>query len=139
MRNIGYILKRDFKRILSSWVAVIVILGICVLPSLYAWFNIAANMDPYANTSSIRIAVACQDKGTTEELTGQINVGDKIVEELGNNDSLDWVVMSEDEAIDGVKAGDYYAAIIIPDDFSKKLTGFLHGKVNKPEIDYYVN
>lgn len=139
MNNIRYILKRDFKRILSSWVAVVVILGICVLPSLYAWFNIAANIDPYANTSSIQIAVACQDQGVDEESIGKVNVGKTIVKELSKNKTLDWVIMDEVEAIDGVKAGDYYAAIVIPNNFSSNLTGFIHGKVKKPTIDYYVN
>ncbi|MBQ0018481.1 MAG: YhgE/Pip domain-containing protein [Clostridiales bacterium] len=139
MNNIRYILRRDFKRIFTNWVAVVVLIGISILPSLYAWFNIAANMDPYENTSSIKIAVACLDAGVDEELVGQINVGETIVEELGKNETLEWVFLNEEESIEGVKAGEYYAAIVIPENFSATLTGFLHGKVDRPTIDYYVN
>lgn len=139
MNNIRYILRRDCKRIFTNWVAIVVLIGISILPSLYAWFNIAANMDPYENTSSIRIAVACLDAGANEEPVGQINVGETIVEELGKNETLEWVFLDEDEAVEGVKAGRYYAAIVIPENFSAMLTGFLHGKMNKPTIDYYVN
>lgn len=139
MSNIRYILRRDFKRIFTNWVAVVVLIGISILPSLYAWFNIAANMDPYRNTSDIRIAVACSDEGVDEKLVGKINVGETIVEELGKNETLEWVFVDKEEAVEGVKAGNYYAAIVIPEDFSATLTGFLHGKVDRPAIDYYVN
>lgn len=139
MRNIVYILKRDIRRILASWVAVIVILGICVLPSLYAWFNIAANIDPYEHTGNIKIAVACQDEGTVREPIGNVNVGKTIVKQLGKNKSLSWVVLDEDEAIESVKSGECYAAIVIPKQFSNELTSFLGGEIDTPVIDYYVN
>lgn len=44
MKNITWIFKRDLKRLFTNWVAVIVVIGVCIIPSLYAWFNIAANM-----------------------------------------------------------------------------------------------
>ena len=41
------IFKRDIKRLLVNPVALVVTLGVCVIPSLYAWYNIVANWDPY--------------------------------------------------------------------------------------------
>lgn len=41
----------------------IVIMGITVVPCLYAWFNIAASWDPYKNTGNLKVAVASVDKG----------------------------------------------------------------------------
>ena len=58
------IFKRDIRRLARNPVAMIVVAGVCLLPSLYAWFNIAANMDPYGNTGAIQIAVANLDQGT---------------------------------------------------------------------------
>ena len=46
MGKVFQIFWRDLKRILRNPVAVIVTLGVCVIPSLYAWFNIMANWDP---------------------------------------------------------------------------------------------
>ncbi len=40
------IFSRDVKRLLRNRAAALVMVGVCLLPSLYAWFNIAANMDP---------------------------------------------------------------------------------------------
>ena len=117
MRNIFKIFFADVKRISTNVVAVVVILGLCILPSLYAWFNIAANMDPYANTSGIRVAIANCDTGAkTDVIT--MNAGDSIVEKLKENKSLGWQFVSEEKAKEGVQAGDYYAAIVIPENFS---------------------
>ena len=113
-------------------------IGVCLLPSLYAWFNIAANMDPYGNTKGIKVAVVNNDTGSAKGSI-DINAGDKIIENLKKNDQLGWTFTDEDEAIEGVKAGDYYAAIVIPENFSKSLLSILSGKVGKPELDYYIN
>ena len=78
MLNIFRIFISDFKRIKTNVVAVVIVIGLSILPCLYAWFNIAANMDPYANTSGIRVAIANCDTGTkTDVIT--MNAGDWIV------------------------------------------------------------
>ena len=58
MRNIWKIFIGDLKKIKKNAIAWIVILGLSVVPSLYAWFNIAASWDPYSNTGSLKVAVA---------------------------------------------------------------------------------
>ena len=45
----------------------------------------------------------------------------------------------KDAAIEGVKSGEYYAAIIIPQDFSESLLSVLSGKIETPELEYYIN
>ena len=52
--------------------------------------NIAANMDPYGNTGAVQIAVANLDKGTENELTGSLNAGEEIVDQLKENHDLGW-------------------------------------------------
>lgn len=139
MYKILQIFKRDVYRLSHNLVAMIVLVGVCLIPSLYAWFNIAANMDPYSNTQGVRIAVANNDKGTTNELTGSLNAGEEIVKNLKGNHSLGWVFLSEEDAISGVKKGDYYAAIVIPEGFSESMVSVLSGKITQPEIKYYLN
>ena len=56
------IFKRDIKRLIVNPVALVVTLGVCVIPSLYAWYNIVANWDPYGNTQGIKIAIANNDQ-----------------------------------------------------------------------------
>ena len=62
-------------RILRNPVAVVVTLGVAIIPSLYAWFNILANWDPYSSTGNLQVAVANEDKGTTSDLVGRLDAG----------------------------------------------------------------
>ena len=121
--------------------ALVVVMGLAVLPSLYAWFNILSNWDPYGpeSTSNIKVAVAYDDTGIN--ISGMdINISTNIVEALKTNDTIGWVFTdSTDEAIEGVWSGDYYAALIMPADFSKDMVSFLADNMTHPEIIYYTN
>lgn len=109
-----------------------------MLPSLYAWFNIAASWDPYSQTSGLSIAVANQDAGTT--LRGKpVNIGQEIIHSLQNNQSLGWRFTDQNSAIEGVRHGDDYAAIVIPEDFSARIGTVLSDEPVKAEILYYTN
>lgn len=140
MGKVFRIFWRDLKRILRNPVAVIVTLGVCVIPSLYAWFNILANWDPYENTQDVRVAVVNLDEGADAggDL-GFINAGDMVVEELGKNTQLKWVFLDEDTALEEVRSGRSYAAIVIPADFTRDLTSVLTGDLVSPDLTYYVN
>ena len=131
--------KRDILRLLKNPVALVITIGVCVIPSLYAWYNIVANWDPYGNTANIKVAVANNDQGTSNEYVGELNAGDETVSKLKENDQLGWVFTDADTAVEGVKSGEYYAAIIIPDDFSTNLTSMLTGTFTQPQLEYYCN
>lgn len=133
------IFKRDILRLLKNPVALVITIGICVIPSLYAWYNIVANWDPYGNTANIKVAVANNDQGTSNEYVGELNAGDETVFKLKENDQLGWVFTDADTAVEGVKSGEYYAAIVIPDDFSANLTSMLTGTFTQPQLEYYCN
>jgi len=134
------IFKRDLKRIFVNPVAIIIAIGVCIIPSLYAWFNILANWDPYENTSTVPIAVVIEDEGAEVGDKGYINAGDMVEERLKDNDQLGWnIVDSEDEAIEGVKSGRYYAAFVLPKDFTSSMADVLDGDTEQAHIAYYVN
>lgn len=140
MRTVWQVFLRDCKRILRNPVAAVVTLGVAVLPSLYAWFNILANWDPYSATGNLQVAVANEDRGTTNDLVGHLNAGKQVVIELKHNDQLGWrFVSNEEQAVQGVQTGDYYAAIVLPKDFSASLVDSLTGTSKQPKIKYYVN
>lgn len=137
MKNALLVFKRDVKSIIRNPVAIIIVLGICIIPSLYAWVNIKACWDTYNNTSTIPIAVVNNDKGSALN-DKEINVGNDVVEELKNNKKIGWEFVSEKEADLGLVDGTYYAMIQIPEDFSKDLTSIVSGDIKKPEIIYKV-
>ena len=116
----------------------VVIIGITILPALYAWFNIASNWDPYSNTDQLPFAVCSQDAGYSYK-TIEINAGDSIIDGLKSNPKMKWDFVSEKEAKDGVKDGKYYAAVVIPKDFSENLLSIVSGKFKQAKLQYYVN
>lgn len=118
--------------------AALVCLGLLLLPPLYAWFNIGANWSPYDLTSNLKVAVTSLDEGA--EVEGiKVNVGDEIVDALKANDAIGWQFVSYDEGQAGVNSGEYYAALVIPKEFTETLTGFLYGHTEQARIDYYIN
>lgn len=78
--NICKIIKGDFDKIRNNTIAWIVIIGLTIVPSLYAWFNIAASWDPYSNTGNLKVAVASEDIGYEGDLTSMnLNIGDRVL------------------------------------------------------------
>ncbi|MGD6892452.1 YhgE/Pip family protein [Bacillus mobilis] len=138
MKQIWRIYKTDLRNVAKHWAAIVIVLGLMILPSLYAWFNIKASWDPYGNTKGIQIAVSNQDVGSN--LRGKdINIGKEIVDSLKKDKNFGWKFVDEKQAIYGVERGDYSASITIPKDFSEKIATVLNENPQKPEIDYYVN
>ena len=140
MKGAFEIFRRDLKNIFKNYGAIIVVIALCILPSLYAWFNIKASWDPYAEsaTGGIKIGVVNNDLGTT--LNGKdINLGNDVVDELKDNKQMGWQFVSEDKAKQMVEEGKYYALITIPEDFSKNLTSIVTEDVRKGDIIYTVN
>ncbi|MGE6609327.1 YhgE/Pip family protein [Peribacillus sp. NPDC076916] len=138
MRNIREIFIDDLKSIYKNFFVCIVVVFLMFIPSIYAWFNIVASWDPYANTEGILVGVANNDKGA--ELNGEaVNIGKEVIEGLKENKDLGWRFTSEKEAKAKVEKGQYYASIIIPENFSEHIATIMTDVPKKAEIDYYVN
>lgn len=140
MKNIWSIFTGDLKRLIKNPFALIIAIGLCIIPSLYAWFNIYANWDPYANTANIKIAAVSEDKGYTLQDGTTENMGNQVLEQLKENESIGWVFLDDrQEAVDGVYSGEYYAAIVISDDFTYSMYNFFKEDFKSPSITYYEN
>lgn len=140
MRNIRKIFFRDAASLLKNPFALIIAGGLCILPALYAWFNIYSNWDPYGNTGNIKIAAVSMDKGYQDAQGNLVNVADTVMDTLKENKSIAWtLVKTKDEAVGGVYDGSYYAAVVFEEDFTKCMyQGFLDG-LNRPTVTYYEN
>lgn len=139
MKNVLRVLKRDFLRILKAPASIVVVLALIVLPSLYTWFNVVGFWNPYGNTGNLRVCVVNEDAGSSSDLTGAINLGDMVVEQLHDNDQLGWDFVDYDTAMEAVKSGHAYAAFVLPHDFSADLLTLLSGDFQQPQLEYYVN
>ena len=140
MRNIGSIFLRDLRKLSRSTAALVVLIGLLVTPAMYAWYNIGGSWDPYENTSRLRVAAASEDAGYQGELiNAQINLGDEFLTALHENEDLDWVFTDGEDAREGVKSGAYYAAVIVPEDFSRDMMSLFSDEAEHPELLYYSN
>ena len=140
MKNIWKIFTGDLKKLVKQPFALVIIIGLCVIPSLYAWFNIFANWDPYANTGGIPVVVVSLDKDYTRKDGSVVNMGESVLENLHSNTSVKWIFLdTEEEAQEGVEAGKYYAAIVITDKFTYSMYNVFSDDFENPSLIYYQN
>ncbi|WP_297519015.1 YhgE/Pip domain-containing protein [uncultured Clostridium sp.] len=138
MKKIFKIFTKDLKKIFTNRAAILVIVGICFIPSLYAWITLKANWNPYVNTANIAIGVVNEDMGTI--VNGKImNVGDQVMDELKTNTSIGWKPTTVEAGDAQLRDGKYYALIIIPKDFSQDLASLTTANTMRPTIIYKVN
>lgn len=138
VNNVLEIIKNDFKSAFSNPIVTIILVGLIILPSLYALINIDACWDPYGNTGQVEFAIANLDKGATFD-GNKINVGNELVKDLKDNDKFKWTFVTEDELRDGVYKGDYYAGIIIPKNLSKNIISITGDNPKQAKLEYLVN
>ena len=141
MKNILHLFKRDVQNVSRSVIGLVVVMGLVIVPCLYAWFNIAGSWDPYGNTGNLKIAVVNTDEGYESDLIPvEVNVGENVTATLRGNESFDWVVLNNREkAIEGVKSGAYYAAVVIPKTFSADMMTLFSTDVKHADIEFYEN
>ncbi|MDT2735989.1 YhgE/Pip domain-containing protein [Enterococcus pseudoavium] len=139
LKHTWTLFKLDWRRIAKNPIAILLMAALVIIPSLYAWFNIKALWDPYANTGELPIAVYSADAGAKFQ-DKDVEIGKEVVKNLHKNKQLGWrFVDSKKQVVEGVKSGKYYAGIYLPKEFSEDLLSFTSGDIKKPKIEYYLN
>ncbi|MEB7754503.1 YhgE/Pip domain-containing protein [Staphylococcus pseudoxylosus] len=138
MKNAIKLFIMDLKKIAKTPAVLVILGGLALLPSFYAWFNLEATWDPYGNTKNIKVAVVNEDKGDTVK-EKDVNVGNKITNKLKKDNNFDWQFVSRKKADHDLKMGNYYAAIYIPEKFTHQITGTLRKDPHKADVEYKVN
>ncbi|MCQ2567700.1 MAG: YhgE/Pip domain-containing protein [Mogibacterium sp.] len=140
MKNAIAIFKGDLHKLRRNLIAWVIVLGLIVVPPLYAWFNISACWDPYGNTGELKIALANTDLGYEGQMFPiNVNLGETLISQVRANEKFDWVITSEEDAIEGTKSGRYYAAVVVPESFSSDLMSMFSSNVHPSQLTYYVN
>lgn len=140
LTRIWSLIRRDFRHATGNAVTLVVVAGMIVVPSFYAWFNIAGSWDPYGNTANLKVAVACEDTGYESGLVPvTLNVGERVVDELRTSTAIGYVPTSADDAREGVRSGAYYAALVIPEDFSERILGGYDAGAGAAEVTFLQN
>ena len=138
MKNAFKIYKREIKTMVTNWAALIMVVILIFIPSLYSLINIKASWDPYGNTGGIKVAVVNEDEGTVFK-DSEINLGNELIDELKSNTKMGWTFVDKETATQGILEETYYAMIEIPSDFSKNVTTLVEKEVKKPQLIYTVN
>lgn len=138
LKQIFSVYKHDLKAIIKNPATLIIIIGLIILPSMYAWFNIGALIDPYGNAKNLPIGIYSEDQGT--KINGEkLNIGDEVINDLQSDKQLAWQFPeSYSELENKVNTGDYYAAVIIPKNFSSEMVKAID-TYKSPNLKYIVN
>lgn len=140
MNNILSILRNDLRAIRGNVMTGVIVFGLVIIPLLFTGFNILASWDPFSNTDRLKIAVASKDEGHESDLASlRLNLGDEVLSQLSRNEQVDWVLTNADDALEGTKSGEYYAGILLPENFSRELLTFYIEGTEPAKLDLYTN
>lgn len=141
MRNVFKIFFSDLRSIGASFFSLVIAGSVLLIPALYAWVNIYANWDPYGNTGNIKIALASYDAGYTDEDGVYINAGQEIIESICQSTAIDWTPVDDpEEAINKVRSGEFYAALIMEKNLSLNMYDITEGlRDDSASITFYQN
>lgn len=131
-------IKAEWRHLLQNKKIMVVVLAVILIPLIYAGIFLRGAWDPFGNADHLPVAVANEDRPA--EYEGEtLNVGQETVDNLKENDELDWIFTSEEKARQGVEDGEYYMAVVIPENFSGNAATVFDEQPEKMELDYYTN
>lgn len=114
---------------------IIILLGIAFIPSLYTVIFLSSMWDPYGKLANLPVAVVNEDKAVQYN-DENLAIGDNLVDELENSDEMDFEFVSKSDAEAGLKDGDYYMVITIPENFSENATSLLEDEPEQMTLNY---
>lgn len=131
-------IKAEFENIAKHKILTATICAMMIIPFLYSVFFLKSVWDPYGNTGHLPVAVVNKDQSVRFQ-SKNFAVGDQLVDQLKENDDLDWHFVSAKRAQYGLSHKKYYMVITIPENFSKNATTVLNKKPKKMELTYKTN
>nr|WP_202107330.1 YhgE/Pip domain-containing protein [Agromyces seonyuensis] len=111
----------ELRRLTASRMARIALLALMIVPLLYGGLYLWANQDPYARLDQVPVALVVADAGATEADGSTRNIGQEVADELLDDGTFDWHVVSASGAADGVDDQAFDFSITIPADFTAAL------------------
>ncbi|CAH0232832.1 ESX secretion system protein YueB [Peribacillus sp. Bi96] len=131
-------LKQEWKLFLTNRKLLGVAIVLLFVPIIYGGLFLSSAWNPYGNTGKLPVAVVNNDvKAEYEGKT--LTIGNELVEQLKDNDDLEWHFVTEKEAKKGFDDGTYYMVVTIPEDFSKNASTVMDNKPRKMNLTYDVN
>ena len=141
MKTIFAVFKNDIRAIVKYFFVLVIVVAIGTMPSLYAWINIYANWDPYVNTGNLPVALASRDSGIDLKNGTHVNNAEEVIADVKDDEDVAYTPLDDpEEAIEGVRSGRFYAAIVFEDGFTYDMHHFEEAIGDKEaKITYYTN
>ena len=131
-------LRQEWHRLFKNKILLIVTVAVIAIPTIYTTLFLGSMWDPYGNIDKLPVAVINHDVPVTYE-DQKLDIGGTLMEELKNNDSLDFQFPSETEAQKGLEDGTYYMVITIPEEFSAHASSLTDANPEKMTLAYETN
>ena len=131
-------LKREWQKILKNPWMIIILIAIITIPAIYTSVFLGSMWDPYGDADQLPVAIVNHDKKVNYE-GKTLQVGDDLVKNLKDSGSLDFHFVSDKKAEEGLKSGEYYMIISIPENFSKNATTLMDKNPKQMKLIYKTN
>lgn len=125
----------ELKALIKSPKLWVTMIGVALIPALYNLSFLGSMWDPYGNVENLPVAVVNEDKSATLN-DKTLTIGDDMVDSMSKNKALDYHFVSQKKADKGLKDGDYYMVITLPEDLSEKASSLLTDNPKKLNIKY---
>lgn len=125
----------ELKALIKSPKLWVTMIGVALVPALYNLSFLGSMWDPYGSLDNLPVAVVNKDKTATLN-DNKLTIGDDMVDSMSINKALDYHFVSQKKADKGLKDGDYYMVITLPEDLSEKASSLLTDNPKKLNIKY---
>lgn len=129
----GFGFGSEIKRFGRSRMTRAAVVVMMLLPLVYGALYLWAYWDPFGHVNRMPVALVNSDRGAV--VSGEkVEIGAEIAKSLTDDGSMDWHVVDEQEARDGVEHGKYYFMLELPPDFSEAIASPLTGQPKQADL-----
>ncbi|HGI1255272.1 TPA: YhgE/Pip family protein [Streptococcus pyogenes] len=125
----------ELKTLIKNPKLMITMIGVALVPALYNLSFLGSMWDPYGRVNDLPIAVVNHDK-PAKRADKSLTIGDDMVDKMSKSKDLEYHFVSAKQAQEGLKEGDYYMVITLPEDLSQRAATLLNPEPQKLTIRY---
>ncbi|HER9217897.1 TPA: YhgE/Pip domain-containing protein [Streptococcus pyogenes] len=125
----------ELKTLIKNPKLMITMIGVALVPALYNLSFLGSMWDPYGRVNDLPIAVVNHDK-PAKRADKSLTIGNDMVDKMSESKDLEYHFVSAKQAQEGLKEGDYYMVITLPEDLSQRAATLLNPEPQKLIIRY---
>lgn len=125
----------ELKTLIKNQKLMITMIGVALVPALYNLSFLGSMWDPYGRVNDLPIAVVNHDK-PAKRADKSLTIGNDMVDKMSKSKDLEYHFVSAKQAQEGLKEGDYYMVITLPEHLSQRAATLLNPEPQKLTIRY---